>query len=145
MQKPKRGIRNSTSKAAFDGVAQPTEGSQAELMPVEQVRILEEEASRLATQTIFERYGQFRHLPTNRKKRASSIGQTAVKEELVPAQIAEVYSRAVHVIGDTDKAMRWLGRPIPALDYATPISLLKNAKGRDAALLVLGRLEHGVF
>jgi putative toxin-antitoxin system antitoxin component (TIGR02293 family) len=42
-------------------------------------------------------------------------------------------------------AMRWLGRPIPALDYATPVSLLRDKKGRDAVLDVLGRLEHGLF
>ena len=57
----------------------------------------------------------------------------------------EVYRRAIEVIGNADKAMRWLGRPIPALNFATPVSLLKNEKGRDAVLEVLGRLEHGVF
>jgi putative toxin-antitoxin system antitoxin component (TIGR02293 family) len=64
---------------------------------------------------------------------------------LAPTYFAQVYSRAVEVIGNSDKAMRWLGRPIPALSYATPVSLLRNEKGRDAVLDVLGRLEHAVF
>jgi uncharacterized protein (DUF2384 family) len=41
--------------------------------------------------------------------------------------------------------MRWLRTPVRALDYATPISLLHDALGRDAVLTVLGRLEHGVL
>ena len=52
--------------------------------------------------------------------------------------------RATEVLGDRPSAMRWLGTPVRDLDYATPISLLHNAKGREAVLSVLGRLEHGV-
>jgi putative toxin-antitoxin system antitoxin component (TIGR02293 family) len=58
---------------------------------------------------------------------------------------AAVIERAVEVIGDEPEAMRWLGTPVRALDYATPISLLHTAKGRDAVISVLGRLEHGVL
>jgi len=41
--------------------------------------------------------------------------------------------------------MRWLGTPVRALNYATPISLLHDSQGRDAVLAVLGRLENGVL
>ena len=41
--------------------------------------------------------------------------------------------------------MRWLGMPVRALNYATPISLLHDPKGRKDVLTVLGRLEHGVL
>ena len=57
----------------------------------------------------------------------------------------EVMRRATEVLGDRPSAMRWLGTPVRALDYATPISLLHNAKGREEVLSVLGRLEHGVL
>ena len=57
----------------------------------------------------------------------------------------EVYARAVEVIGNSDKAMRWFGDPVPALNYATPVSLLNTTDGRDAVLDVLGRMEYGVF
>ena len=58
---------------------------------------------------------------------------------------AAVIRRTVEVIGDRSSAMRWLGTPVRALNYATPISLLHDPDGRDAVLSVLGRLEHGVL
>ena len=56
-----------------------------------------------------------------------------------------VINRAIEVIGDEKEAMRWLGTPVPALDYATPISLLNNSEGKTAVLNVLTQLEHGVL
>jgi uncharacterized protein (DUF2384 family) len=38
-----------------------------------------------------------------------------------------------------------MGTPVQALDYATPVSLLATGKGREAVMVVLGRLEHGVL
>ena len=49
------------------------------------------------------------------------------------------------VIGDRDEALRWIGTPVPALDYATPISLLATSKGKDRVLATLDNLEHGVL
>lgn len=40
-----------------------------------------------------------------------------------------IIERAVKVIGNRDEAMRWLGTPVRALDYATPISLLGTSVG----------------
>lgn len=57
----------------------------------------------------------------------------------------EVLQRATAVIGDKQDAMRWLGTPVRALDYATPISLLHDNEGREHVLTILGRLEHGVL
>jgi uncharacterized protein (DUF2384 family) len=56
-----------------------------------------------------------------------------------------VICRAIEVIGDGKEAMRWLGVPLPALGYATPISLLDNPEGQTAVLSVLTQLEHGVL
>jgi Protein of unknown function (DUF2384) len=56
----------------------------------------------------------------------------------------EILHRATEVIGNKGDAMRWMGTPIRALNYATPVSLLHTRKGRDAVKTVLGRLEHGV-
>jgi hypothetical protein len=58
---------------------------------------------------------------------------------------AAVIRRATEVLGSRPDALRWLGTPVRALDYATPVSLLHDAAGRDAVLTVLGRLEHGVL
>jgi len=56
-----------------------------------------------------------------------------------------VINRAVEVIGDAQDAMRWLGTPVRALDYATPISRLNDSEGQTAVLNVLTQLEHGVL
>lgn len=59
------------------------------------------------------------------------------------AQSAE--QRAQEVFGDKDKALRWMGTPVRALNYATPISLLGSKEGAKAVLDVLTRVEHGVY
>jgi hypothetical protein len=56
-----------------------------------------------------------------------------------------VITRATEVIGDEQAALRWLGTPVRALDYATPISRLNDAEGQAAVLNVLTQLEHGVL
>ena len=56
-----------------------------------------------------------------------------------------VLDRAIEVIGDKGEAMRWLGTPVRALGYATPISLLHDVKGRKSVIATLSRLEHGVM
>jgi putative toxin-antitoxin system antitoxin component (TIGR02293 family) len=58
---------------------------------------------------------------------------------------AAIIHRAEEVIGDRSDAMRWLGTPVRALNYATPISLLHDSRGREEVLAVLGRIEHGVL
>lgn len=72
------------------------------------------------------------------------VSDPSVSEINDQAQAA-VIRRAVEVIGNQPEAMRWLGTPVRALSYATPISLLHDSKGREDVLTVLGRLEHGVL
>jgi len=69
-----------------------------------------------------------------------------VREPEIPTEaIAEVLESAIKLIGSKDEAMRWLGTPVQALNYATPISLLGKPEGKDAVLAVLHRAEYGVF
>jgi len=70
--------------------------------------------------------------------------ERSAAKKLVPA-VESVINKAVEVIGDRDEAMRWLGTPVRALDYATPISLLGTKKGAARVEDVLGRMEHGVW
>lgn len=66
----------------------------------------------------------------------------------VPAStvsIDKILDRATDVIGDRDEASRWLGTPVRALNFATPVSLLTNAQGKEAVEIVLTKLEHGVL
>jgi uncharacterized protein (DUF2384 family) len=41
--------------------------------------------------------------------------------------------------------MRWLGTPVRALDFATPISMLGATEGVEKVMDVLGQMEHGVW
>ena len=66
------------------------------------------------------------------------------KPELERAE-ADVLHRAIQVIGNRSEAMRWMGTPVRALDYATPVSRLATAAGRKAVRATLDRLEHGVL
>ena len=61
------------------------------------------------------------------------------------ADLQSVLERAIEVIGDPEDAMRWLGTPVRALDYATPISQLHNPAGQEQLLAILTQLEHGVL
>src|SRR5215472_6159221 len=48
-----------------------------------------------------------------------------------------VIDRAAAVIGDRDGALRWLGTPVRALGYATPISKLGDEAGVKEVMAVL--------
>jgi hypothetical protein len=59
--------------------------------------------------------------------------------------LEEVLERATDVIGTREEALRWLGTPVRALNYATPISLLSDDAGADKVLGVLTNLENGIL
>lgn len=61
------------------------------------------------------------------------------------SEIEPVIQRAIEVIGDREGAMRWLGTPVRALDYATPVSCLDDPANRKRVLSVLTQLEYGVL
>ena len=56
-----------------------------------------------------------------------------------------VINKAIEVIGDEKEALRWLGTPVRALNYSSPISRLDDSRGQYEVLKVLTRLEHGVL
>lgn len=56
-----------------------------------------------------------------------------------------IIARAVHVIGDRTEAFRWLGTPVRALGYQTPIAVSATPDGERSVLAVLDQLEHGVY
>jgi putative toxin-antitoxin system antitoxin component (TIGR02293 family) len=76
------------------------------------------------------------------------VGRAATREAtLAPTQfhIEVILKRATEVIGTREKAMRWLGTPVRALDYATPISLISSDTGAEWVLATLTNLEHGIL
>lgn len=56
-----------------------------------------------------------------------------------------IVEHAVDAIGDREQALRWLGTPVRALGYATPVSLLSTPEGQHRVLVALGRLAHGIL
>ena len=86
-------------------------------------------------------------LPEPEEKQPKSAGYFLDTSSETPTAETEqdVINRAVDVIGDRDEALRWMGTPVRALGYATPISLLSREEGRAVVLTTLTRLEHGVW
>ncbi len=75
------------------------------------------------------------------------VGKLNIPEETELTEdsvLAKVMQRALEVIGDREQALRWMGTPVRALGYATPISMLSTVPGEQEVLTVLGRLEHGI-
>ena len=60
-------------------------------------------------------------------------------------QIDKVYTRAVEIFEDEERALAWLKAPIVALGGRIPMSLLDTSAGVDVVLTELGRIEYGVF
>lgn len=56
-----------------------------------------------------------------------------------------VFVRAVEVLGNREKAERWMDTPVRALDYATPNSMLDSSAGCETVPTVLDRLESFVL
>jgi putative toxin-antitoxin system antitoxin component (TIGR02293 family) len=61
------------------------------------------------------------------------------------ARLMRIYTRAVDVLADEDKAKSWLNRPLRVLDNQSPLTVAATEPGAREVEQVLGRLEHGVF
>jgi|HubBroStandDraft_5_1064220.scaffolds.fasta_scaffold337876_2 putative toxin-antitoxin system antitoxin component (TIGR02293 family) len=62
-----------------------------------------------------------------------------------PASMDALIDVATEVIGDREAALRWMGTPVQALDFATPVSLLNSEHGFERVAAVLEQLQHGVL
>jgi putative toxin-antitoxin system antitoxin component (TIGR02293 family) len=84
--------------------------------------------------------------PIAETKAAQPTKLAPTPERLSKQSVLErVLERATEVIGTREEALRWLGKPVRALDYVTPISLLLDDAGADQVLGVLTNLENGVL
>jgi putative toxin-antitoxin system antitoxin component (TIGR02293 family) len=70
--------------------------------------------------------------------------ETAVRKAN-PEELTKAVERATEVFGDEEAAFRWLGTPVAALGYATPISCLGTHQGAMRVDDVLTQIEHGVW
>ena len=99
---------------------------------------------RLLLRTIFVKMGVSKRAEVGLKI-VSALAPLHKKREQENSSFERVMDRATEVIGDRDEALRWLGTPVRALDYATPISLLGTSEGVMRVEDILGRMEHGVW
>jgi putative toxin-antitoxin system antitoxin component (TIGR02293 family) len=60
-------------------------------------------------------------------------------------RLARVVERAVQVLGDRERARRWLTAPSPALGQAVPLALLDTDLGTHQVEELLGRIDFGVY
>lgn len=59
-------------------------------------------------------------------------------------RLVRVLDRAAEVLGDEEKARRWLHTPLKALGNESPLSWMDTDTGSHEVLRVLGRIEFGV-
>lgn len=81
----------------------------------------------------------------------SSVRTLARRKVLAPVEseklfrLAELYQRAVEVVGGQEEAKRWFGGPKKALGGRTPLDYMVSDLGAREVENLLGRIEHGVF
>jgi putative toxin-antitoxin system antitoxin component (TIGR02293 family) len=81
-----------------------------------------------------------------RTAKSSLVTATLVRRKKAdPEELTKAVARATEVLGDQDAALRWLGTPVAALDYATPVSVLGTPQGVTRVNDVLTQMEHGVW
>lgn len=59
--------------------------------------------------------------------------------------LTQVTARAIEVLGNREKALRWLETPIASLDNKPPIAILDREEGVSRVETLLGQIEHGVW
>jgi putative toxin-antitoxin system antitoxin component (TIGR02293 family) len=76
------------------------------------------------------------------KLKASSMSP---EESDLLARLARIHDFAVEVLGNHDKARKWLRTPNRALKDHVPLELLRTDYGARIVESILGRIEHGIF
>ncbi len=61
-------------------------------------------------------------------------------------RLSRVFGKAVELFeGDTEAALRWMKKPLPALGLVSPLAMTKTEPGAIEVERLIGRTEHGVF
>ncbi len=85
------------------------------------------------------------HLKKRALTRRRGEEQLTAEESERLVRLARVVARAEEVPGERDAALSWMRSSNRALGGAAPPELLDTDLGLDAVLVVLGRIEHGVY
>jgi putative toxin-antitoxin system antitoxin component (TIGR02293 family) len=57
---------------------------------------------------------------------------------------SRIYAQAVEVFGDSDKAARWLRKPMRQFAGRAPTEMLETETGCRRVETLLGRISHGI-
>jgi hypothetical protein len=85
--------------------------------------------------------GLFSAMKTN----VANVPVTGIASSVEQPVIDEMIDRATEIIGSREEAMRWLGTPVRALNFATPVSMLGAKDGVERVNDVLGQMEYGIW
>jgi hypothetical protein len=67
-----------------------------------------------------------------------------LKKDLLSHQsTAKVFLQAESIWQDSHRALEWLAKPHPELNYQIPAALLKSAQGLERVQNLLGAIEYG--
>jgi putative toxin-antitoxin system antitoxin component (TIGR02293 family) len=75
----------------------------------------------------------------------------ARKEPLTPdesdklARLIRIYDHAVRVLGDREKALHWLNKPLRRFAGRTPLQMLRTEFGARMIEEMLGQMDYGMF
>ena len=89
-------------------------------------------------------YSILNFAPATIKRRKGGRFTTEESDRLY--RLAEIFNAAIELFeGDEEKARKWLNHPVKGLGGERPVGMAITSAETEAALDLIGRLEHGVF
>ena len=80
------------------------------------------------------------------QRRKGALGKVLSPEQSSRAwKFAEIFAKAIEVMGSEDRARAWLTEPAMALDRRKPIDLMATPAGAELVEDLLVQLEYGVY
>ena len=61
------------------------------------------------------------------------------------ARLIRIYDQAVRVLGDKEKALHWLNKPLRRFSGRTPLDMLRTEFGARLVEEMLGQIDYGMF
>ena len=61
------------------------------------------------------------------------------------ARLIRIYDHAVRVLGNQEKALYWLNKPLKRFAARTPLQMLRTEVGARMVEEVLGQIDYGMF
>ena len=89
-------------------------------------------------------YSILNFAPATIKRRKG--GRFTIEESDRLYRLAEIFNAAIDLFeGDEERARKWLNHPVKGLGGKRPVDMALTSAETEAAIDLIGRLEHGVF